>query len=166
MGRSTEGSRKPGDAATFGELRDRIKAARRRAHVELRERAAIGAERHDDRAAADALTKALGLRTLGDQWVALDAAQGYQVAYEVLWHDLAYRSSLIMDRARAEKLAREFLGHFAPDARFLTNFTSLDPTFEVLINAMFSRVMEETFNTGIVVVDRDRVGILWAGDED
>ena len=131
MDRSQKGSRKPGAAVTFGELRDRIKAARRSVHVELRDRAAIGAERQDDRAVADALVTALGLRTLGDQWVALDAPRGYQVAYEVLWRDLAYRSSQIMDPARAEELAREFLGHFAPDARFLTNFTSLDPTFDL-----------------------------------
>lgn len=151
---------------TFDDVRDRIMAARPRVHVELRSRAAIGAEQADDRAAADAMTSALGLRILGAQWVPIDAAQGYQVAYEILWHDLAYRASWMMDRKHAEALAGEFLGHFAPDARFLTNFVSLDPTFEVLNVAMVDPVTDATFNTGIVVVDRNSVGFLWASDED
>lgn len=151
--------------ATLDVVRRRIKAARRRAHVELRERASFETAPNDDRAAADALTRSLGFRTLGPHWVALSAEQGYQVAYEVLWRDLAYLEE-IMDREAAEDLARGFLAHFDAHARFFTNFICLDPTFRVGGNSEGWPVTEETAETGIVVVDQLRVGMLWVEDPD
>jgi hypothetical protein len=152
-------------AIPFDEVRSRIKEARRRVHVELRERSSFETAPRDDRAAADALTRSLGFRTLGANWVALSAGQGYQVAYEVLWRDLAYLEE-IMDREAAEDLARLFLAHFDADARFFTNFICLDPTFGVGGNSEGWAVTEETAETGIIVVDQRRVGMLWVEDPD
>ncbi|WP_420126894.1 hypothetical protein [Longimicrobium sp.] len=152
---------------SFETLRGRIKTARPYSviHVELRERSAIGAKGIGDRDACDALTNALGFRTLGDRWVALSPAQGYQVAYEVLWRQLAYDHEM-MKPALADELAREFLAHFEPDARFFTNFTCLDQTFTVHGEHWSNAVTEATFDLGLVVVDQHRAGILWAEDQD
>ena len=151
---------------SFERLRARIKTARRCGvvHVESRHRTAIGAESLDDRDASDALAIALGLQALGEAWVALEQARACQVASDVLWHDLAYRFE-IMDRLQAEELSRDFLTHFAPDARFFSNFASMGAEVEVLENG-WNPLTDATFDTGIVVVDQNRVGILWVEDED
>lgn len=152
---------------SFETLRGRIEAARTYGviHVELRERGAIGAEGVDDHEACDALTSALGFRTLGDRWVALSPDQGFQVAYEVLWRQLAYDHEM-MEPALADELARDFLAHFDADARFFTNFTCLDQTFAVRGEHSSNPVTEATFDMGLVVVDQHRAGILWAEDSD
>jgi hypothetical protein len=152
---------------SFERLRDQIKAARQCGvvHVELRDRSAIGAEGAGDREACDALTSALGFRTLGGAWVVLDQPHAHQVAYEVLWRDLAYLYE-IMEPAVADDLASAFLAHFDADARFFTNFTCLDPTFGVGGNSQGWAVTEATSETGIIVVDQRRVGMLWVEDQD
>lgn len=152
---------------SFETLRGRIEAARPYGvvHLELRDRGAIGAEGVADHEACDALTGALGFRTLGDRWVALDPSQGYQVAYEVLWRQLAYDYE-IMEPALADELARGFLAHFRPNARFFTNFTCLDETFGVRGEFWSNPVTEATCDMGLVVADQHRVGILWVEESD
>jgi hypothetical protein len=152
---------------SFAKLRGRIKAARNYGvvHAEVRDRAAIGAVGVAETAAADALTRSLGFRVLGDAWVSLDPPRARRVAQEILWRDLAYRHE-IMDPAAAEALADAFLTHFDAGARFFTNFTCLDETFQVGRNSTSCAVTEATCDCGIVVVDSRSAGILWAEDQD
>lgn len=148
------------------ELRSRIQAARRGVvHVEVRERGSIGAVGLDDRRSADALTRTLGFRTLGEHWVSLDGAQASQVAFEVLCFDLAYHAGRMAPK-RAAELSSEFLACFDADARFFTNFQCLNPPFSVRCEQMGFAVADGTCETGIVVVDARRAGLLWAEDQD
>lgn len=136
-------------------------------HVELRDRAALGAGL-DARAACDALAEALGFRKLGDEWEELRREEARLVIREILWHDLAYGSP-IMEGAAATGFADEFLALFEPDARFFTNarFAEHHIFVDLYGFAMGSPVIgEATFETGVVAVDRRSAGIVWAEDED
>lgn len=151
------------------DLRTRLVAARDCGvlHLEIRDRdpALDGSA---PRAVADALVAALGLVPAGDRWNALDRAQAAWIVQEILHRDLAYCGEL-MDPATASAFAEEFLGQFDEEASFFTN--SDFATHLVFINqngfaAGWQPLTEATFDSGVVAVDRRRVGILWVEDED
>jgi hypothetical protein len=66
--------------------------------------------------------------------------------------------------ARAAQVATAFVSRFADDAEFWTNGdlwrASYHPT------GSWSPLTPATFDTGVVAVDDDAVGILWVTDED
>jgi hypothetical protein len=87
----------------------------------------------------------------------------------VLARDLAYDREL-MDESKARALADEFLRQFGPNARFFTNREfrrqAADASEWVQRTAEWDPVTRATFDTGVVVVDVDRAGLLWFEDED
>ena len=94
-------------------------------------------------------------------WVDLDRASALAIATNVLHRDLAYGVP-VMPMDRAGDLARRLIDLFdGPSTSFLSNGTlggrdrgSWDP------------LTDATFDTGVVCVAGDRLGLLWVADED
>jgi len=128
-----------------------------KAHVEFRR----VADRDD--AIADAVARAF-VRELGmkppPKWTSLDSRQALTVATRVLFADFAHDAP-VMPVALAARLARTFLEALGPQATFLTNGTL------ALTHARgWTPLTSATFDTGLVGVSSERVGLLWVEDED
>jgi hypothetical protein len=114
--------------------------------------------------AADVVAEQCGFRGLADGWRELGRDDAESIAAAVLSHDLAYRSEL-MDAARAKDYAERFLALF-DDAKYYTN-GDLGPVHaQGGGTAGWDPITGATFDTGVVVVGTNRVGILWVQDED
>ncbi len=96
--------------------------------------------------------------------------QAAAILTSVLQRDLAYNCP-IMDAAMADDLARQFLDLFAAGARYFTNcefrYARDEESGRVIadLGSWFPLSMA-TFDTGIICVDSQRIGILWVEDED
>jgi hypothetical protein len=123
----------------------------------------------DPRSVADALARGLDFHALGRRWRELARPDAHAVLAAVLTRDLAYDREL-MDESKARALADEFLRQFGPNARFFTNREfrrqAADASEWVQRTAEWDPVTRATFDTGVVVVDVDRAGLLWFEDED
>jgi hypothetical protein len=143
---------------TFGELQNEVRAKRRagRVHIELRARAALP----DASAAAKEFVLALGLEP-PESWMELERERAATIATRVLHRHLAYDSAT-MPFEVAEKLARDFLSFFTDGATFLTNGEhGVDGKLKE-----WNALTTSTFDTGVLGVDQERVGMLWVEDED
>ena len=91
--------------------------------------------------------------------------QGQGLVAAILATDLAYRSPMLTSEA-AEGLAARFFRRFSADAVFLTNGTLGLAHARGSGSGGWVPVSGATFDTGVVAVDRRRVGLVWVEDED
>ena len=143
---------------TFEELQNEVRAKRDagRVHIELRARAASP----DASTAAKEFVLALGLEP-PESWIELERERAATIATRVLQRDLAYDLPT-MPFEMAEELARHFLSLFANGATFLTNGEhGVDGKLKG-----WTGLTTSTFDTGVLGVDEERVGMLWVEDED
>ena len=110
---------------------------------------------------ADAFVASLGLNALGAGWRVVDRSRADRLLFNVLHKDLAY-GSVIMPAARADELARAWLDLFPPQALFFTNGTFHNGSS----GASWSPITHATFDTGVLVVAPDTLGLCWVQDED
>lgn len=66
----------------------------------------------------------------------------------------------------AERIASAFVELFAEQARFFTNGTVENTPRGLCTTAWYGSVTLATFETGVVAVDEDRIGLLYLADED
>lgn len=102
---------------------------------------------------------AVGLKGLGDRWNLVARGGARKIAISILHRDLVYNIE-IMELITATDLADRFLAPLPGSGRAFTNL------------AVWGRsrsghsASDSTFDTGICVLTRSRVGLLWVGDED
>jgi hypothetical protein len=104
----------------------------------------------------------LGYSEIGDRWRQINRETAQQILNFILNQNLAYaeQSMTITD---AETIADKFLNFFNDNCQFFTN---------ALFNDNYSRlaewdsITESTFDTGVVIVSNEKIGILWVQDED
>jgi hypothetical protein len=111
-------------------------------------------------AIASAFVQRLGLRP-PEAWTSLSAPEALEAATRVLHSDLVYDLP-VMKRDLAEELARRLIECFGDGAAFVTNGTfALDRT-----GGGWSPLTDAAFDSGVIGVSAERVGMLWVEDED
>lgn len=108
----------------------------------------------------DGFVEKLGFVGLEEGWREINRCEAETIAQIILHRDLAYRAEA-MTAQRACKLAEQFLALFNKEARYFTN-----GEFDADGLHMWSGITEATFDTGIICIDNERMGILWVQDED
>ncbi len=90
---------------------------------------------------------------------------------ELLHHDLAYDAE-ITSLEKARSLADAFISLFSSQAVYFSNSTwnkneykGADMNFELGLSSWTS-LTDETFDSGIIICDTDKIGIAWFADED
>jgi len=94
----------------------------------------------------------------------VDGIEARKILVYVLTEDLAYSGPTGMSRETALTLVEQLLSLFNSEVRYFTNakFTS-DP---FRLGAWSPNAGSRTFDTGIVLVDDQRIGIVWTTAED
>jgi hypothetical protein len=116
----------------------------------------------EDLALAVPLLQAHGLSGASPQALkAIDRDRARLILKRLLWRDQAYGSE-VQDESMAQDQAQAFLALFGPEAAFFTNGSHhADGTL-----SGWSPCTQATFDTGVVAVGWDRLGLLWCEDED
>lgn len=167
------------------ELRQKVVAHRERGvTLSVRERETPGADLQA--AELDGFVESLGFHGIGDLWIEISNEQAYYVARKILHHDLAY-SFTIGAEADADLFAGQFLRLFSAAARFFSNGSCAlperqiphqqgealwlkSPFYATATRAVsfggYAPLTKAAFDTGVLVVDKAHVGILWVCDDD
>jgi hypothetical protein len=120
-------------------------------------------------ALADAFVMQQGMTPLGLDWVLISRSEALFLLTRVLSQDLAYHSRLLHHET-AEALADTFLSFFTEEALYFTNGSYHIPPQRTNGNtvrgASWIPITRATFDTGVIAIDEDRIGLLWVLDED
>jgi hypothetical protein len=117
----------------------------------------------------DAFVRDLGFRPPGDGWVALDRGQAAKLFCFLLVCELRHLNT-ITDLDTAERLVDRFFGFFGEGVRCYSNGTwheaaaVMSPS--VLRGAAWTPLTPSEFDTGVVCLDGERLGIFWVQDGD
>jgi hypothetical protein len=151
-----------------GEFRLRVKAAREYGvvHCEFRNRRDVS-DSDDPRVVADAFVHSLGFRPLGKDWRALPRGNATDVLERILSQDLAYGGQTMTETA-AKELSLEFTNFFPGDEPFYTNgvFPPREEYEDGGWAGSWDPITKATFDTGVIAIGSDLVGLLWIEDED
>ena len=110
----------------------------------------------------DSFVRQLGFSGIGDRWKQINRKSAQKILIFILNKNLAYAEESIAIND-AETIANRFMILFEDNCQFLTN---------AIFNNNYSRltewdsITESTFDTGVVIVSNERIGILWVQDED
>ncbi|WP_242218504.1 hypothetical protein [Bacillus cereus group sp. BfR-BA-01380] len=117
------------------------------------------------------ITKEEFLEEIGHQsneikgrWEVIDKRMAKKILEYILSMDMAYDIDL-ETKPLAEKLSNYFLKEFLSDAKYYTNgkFDEVDGFFRL---SEWTSITNSTFDTGILAIDKNKIGILWAEDND
>jgi hypothetical protein len=101
------------------------------------------------------LAKEFGLNNDPSPFEPVAASNAVLLVASILHKDMAYRQPL-MTEERAKELTEQFLGQFGADAKFFSNGWP----------GGWSPATDATFDTGVLVIGKDRSGCIWVEDED
>lgn len=104
----------------------------------------------------------LGYSDIGNGWKQINQKEAQKILNSILTKDLAYSGDL-MSSTDAQKQLKRFISFFSENSRFFTN-AIFNQNYSGLRS--WSSITGATFDTGVVVVSPDRIGILWVQDED
>lgn len=107
------------------------------------------------------LATRFGLIFASDTYREISKDQAEAVAKRVLYCDLAYDSE-IMTTTAAQALASRFLDCFDESTQYYTN----GDYYANGSSHSWNPATTATFDTGILVIGKSRVGCLWVEDED
>jgi hypothetical protein len=106
----------------------------------------------------------LGFQGIDNSWDSVDEQMARRIITYVLSMDLAYDSDLDSTPIAGE-LCDYFISLFSFQAEYYTNAHFDEDSGHFRLEE-WSSISSATFDTGIIVVDQDKMGILWAEDED
>jgi hypothetical protein len=111
-----------------------------------------------------------GFQGIGDSWLEVRHEEALSLLEYVLSRDLAYDDSTIIPAERARSLATRFLELLSPSARYFTNGAfHLPPqrlNEHVVQGPSWTPLTQATFDTGVIALDQQHIGIIWVQDED
>lgn len=93
-----------------------------------------------------------------------DRASAVAILTQLLHKDMAYGSE-IMPIEDARNLASNFISLFDPESKYYSNSTWNKNEYGKNISG-WNPLTEATFDSGIIVVDKNKIGIAWFEDED
>jgi hypothetical protein len=99
-----------------------------------------------------------------NEWEKVDETTAKKILEYILSYDMAYDAEL-GTKAKASLICSYFLNEFQSDAIFFTNgYFDEDAGFFKL--SAWTPLTDSTFDTGILAIDKNKIGILWAEDND
>jgi hypothetical protein len=110
----------------------------------------------------DLLMRNLNCSTLGKQWIEINREEAKKILLLILTKDLAYKTNL-MSLSEAKQLLLRFFSFFTADCKFFTNASFTNDYSRI---KSWNSITKATFDTGVVIVNTHRIGILWVEDED
>ncbi len=113
----------------------------------------------------DLFVESIGFTGLGEDWAEVDLNLSIKILTEIIRNDMAYKHPLTSSKT-AKKLASEFIAIFEKPFRFFTNGNLFVPAIIDGVKGEFFSISESTFDSGIVCIDCEKIGILWVQDED
>lgn len=126
-------------------------------------------EQPDYPALLDAFVALFDYTGLGAHWIELRRGIARKLLIHVLHEGLAYPEEM-MDKETAEACAERFLEFFAPGTRYFTNGTCSGEAVIYTLEGQqvlgWRPISSATFDNGVIAVSSDRIGIVWAEDED
>lgn len=145
----------------FNDFKHIMKAKRDAGYVTCE----IGCRKHSSNLLdVNHFVKRHGYHGLGDQWNAVDEQTARNLMSYIRSKDLAYEYSLSSEPIASE-LCDYFLRYFSDDPVYDTNAdVDVQPDYVELIS--WSPISQATFDAGLVVIDKKKIGMIWAEDED
>ncbi len=110
----------------------------------------------------DLFVEQLGYSSLGADWKQINRQEAQNIISFVMKKDLAY-SHILMTLQESEEISQKFFDFFPGNCSFLTNASFMNNYSGM---TAWNSITDATFDTGIVIVSPNRIGILWAKDED
>lgn len=98
-------------------------------------------------------------------WEWLTREQAKTILENLIWRDMAYGVE-VFERKVAEAYAQAFIDQLNPGAVFFSNCDYPEGIGEDRPSYGWQGISAATFDSGVVALDRDRIGILWVEDED
>lgn len=99
---------------------------------------------------------------LGERWHEIDELEARYTLTYILSHDIAYGTPEIPE-SDASVIVQDFLSYFGNELRFFSNGTFNRQTGGW---GGYGFVADATCETGVVVVGKSKIGMLWCHDED
>jgi phage anti-repressor protein len=99
-----------------------------------------------------------------DKWKKVDTITAQEILEYILSFDMAHDIELVT-KSQANVLASYFINKFNSDAEFFTNGDfDVEQGFYRLSG--WTPLTDSIFDTGILAIDMQKIGILWAEDND
>ncbi|WP_432339186.1 hypothetical protein [Bacillus tequilensis] len=105
-----------------------------------------------------------GYHGLEDQWNAVSEQTARNLMTYILSKDLAYENSLSSEPIAFE-LCDYFFHCFSDDPVYYTNADVDVQSGDVRLSS-WSPITQATFDAGLVVIDKKKIGMFWVEDED
>ena len=150
----------------IAELREEIISKRESGEVLLETKKLIPSGNSDDEnlmALVDSFVMQLGFSGIGDRWKHINRESAQKILNFILNKNLAYSSEESITVTDAESIADRFMNLFKDNSQFFTN-AIFNHNYSGLTE--WDSIAESTFDTGVVIVSNERIGILWVQDED
>jgi hypothetical protein len=114
----------------------------------------------------DEYVATFGFKGLDDGWVEIRQQDARQIATAVLYEDLASHTE-VMNEQQASELAHRFISLFGTGTEYYTNGNLVLPSADKNgVPGGWNPITSATFDSGVICVSEDRIGILWVQDED
>ncbi len=110
----------------------------------------------------DSFVNQQGYHNLGERWREISQEEAEKIINFIMTKDLAY-SVEIMSSQEAQQLSSKVLTLFTGDCKYFTNASFVN-NFSGM--SEWNSITESTFDTGVIIVSGDRIGMLWVQDED
>ncbi|GAB1539852.1 hypothetical protein NUACC21_25200 [Scytonema sp. NUACC21] len=119
-------------------------------------------EDEDIAAVIDSFIRQQGCYNIGDRWREISKEEAEQILKFIMIKDLAYSVEL-MTPQEAQQISSKLLSIFTGNCKFFTNASFVDNYSGM---SEWDSITESTFDTGVIIVSPDRIGMLWVKDED
>lgn len=110
----------------------------------------------------DTLVNQLGYHPLGANWQEINLQTAEKILTFALTKDLAYSTSM-MSESEAAKIIVKLINLFPGTPQFFTNLSNINNDS---IMSAWNSLTDATFDTGIVIINKDLCGLIWFQDED
>lgn len=119
-------------------------------------------------AAADHVAQANGFQTLGENWIAISAADAHAIAITLLHLDLAYGEEVMPITVASDLATQLFDGVPEPHSYFTNGDWEVagEATDQPATLRGWDPISDASFDSGVVCIGDGSAALLWVEDED
>jgi hypothetical protein len=110
----------------------------------------------------DSFVSQQGYHNLGDRWKEISREEAEKIINFIMTKDLAYSVDL-MSPEEAQQISSKVSTLFTGDCKYFTNASFVN-NFSGM--SEWNSITESTFDTGVIIVSGERIGMIWVQDED
>lgn len=132
-------------------------------HFEIRDRSDF--PKTSDIAAIDEFVSELNNKKLDSDWKCLKKYDAERLLTSILHKDMAYQYEC-MEIGLARAMMRSFFDLFSDKAQFYSNADFKPESGGLVSIGSYKSITNATFDSGIVAIDDEHIGLLWCEDED